>query len=122
MVKKMIYGKEYKISRLAMGICCGYKWEIISLGTHPCAYILIPPMHPLWGKSNIDLPVHGGVTYMSECIDLANSIKYWYIGWDYGHAGDYIGGVSVEGKKWHTSEIIKEVHDTCKYLKEVYDD
>lgn len=116
MIKKMVYTRSPKISTLARGECCGYKWKIISFGTHPCAYIFIPSKHSLYGKSNIDLPVHGGVTLTEKFKDD------WCIAWDYAHAGDYYAGLPLGGKKWHTSEIIKEVHDACKYLKEVCDD
>lgn len=54
-----------------------------------CAYLGIPPTHPLAGHSYDDLPIsaHGGLTYAgSSLIGLVGGL-YWY-GWDYAHAGD----------------------------------
>lgn len=92
----------------------GYLSLIASMGSHPCAYIAIPKMHPIMrfyvDYDEIDLPVHGGITYSgndlwytrrnhlhgegmwvkSEWQFLEGEIRnhFFWIGWDYAHSGD----------------------------------
>lgn len=96
----------------------GLFWVIFNCGTHPTAYIEIPSTHPLFGKdcSEINLPVHGGVTYSSDrLVRNDRNYKTWWIGWDYAHAGDRIGDI-VSGKEWTTEEIREEVFEMVERL------
>lgn len=54
-----------------------------------CAYLGVPPTHPIAGHSYDDLPVsaHGGLTYAGDQLKGLDGGLYWY-GWDYAHAGD----------------------------------
>lgn len=78
-----------------------------------CGYVGVPPGHPYHGKDydDVDVDVHGGLTYARECMDLAEVKKYrpeethdsiichvpeedepeelWWLGFDCSHAGDY---------------------------------
>jgi len=56
-----------------------------SLG-HLCGYIYIPRGHPwyLVEDGNIDVDVHGGLTYSS----MDKTIDFWCIGFDCSHYGD----------------------------------
>lgn len=48
-------------------------------------------------------------------------MKKYYIGWDYGHIGDYMehrGKIVNEGKKWTTDEIIEEIKRAIEWLNE----
>ena len=63
-----------------------------------------------------------GLTY-SE--DYLTGIKEnsWFIGWDYGHFGDYMGyqvklpvDFSMYDKKWTTEEIFEEVKDVINQI------
>ena len=40
--KEMIYYKKQRCELLASGICFGYKYYVLNLGTHPTAYVEIP--------------------------------------------------------------------------------
>jgi hypothetical protein len=53
---------------------------------HLCGYVYIPEGHPLFGKGydEIDIDVHGGLTF-SERVG-----KYWLIGFDCAHMGDIV--------------------------------
>ena len=48
----------------------------------------------------------------------------WFIGWDYGHYGDYLGFEEryprlyrTGGKKWTTEEIFTEVREACYQIQ-----
>lgn len=129
-MKKMVYSENRKIELLDKGKCCGYKYYILNLGTHPTAYVEIPKTHKYYGKNywNIDLPVHYGLTYASNSLNISKKkeIKGWFLGWDYAHCEDYIGGMELypvylkkDMKKWTTEEIQEEVFNACKELERV---
>lgn len=144
-MKKMVY-KKMQIGKevLDEGEYLGFKYMILSLSTHPCAYIFIDKENELCGKSYddihsmIDLKVHGGLTFSDNRItnvieysdkykcDTLQRIKYdWIIGWDYTHLGDYNTMFSSSSdKKWTTKEIqnevymvINQLHEQLKYSK-----
>ena len=122
--KQMVYQAEEKFEILCEGKYMDYQFYILNLGTHPTAYIEIPKTSKLFGKGydeiydmGIDIDVHGGLTYSDAKL---RNIKEnsWFIGWDYAHAGDYVGysmnypelfGLSIYKKKWTTEEIFEDV-------------
>ena len=94
----------------------GYRYCIVSLGTHPCAYVEIPEGHLCYGLNyeKIYINCHGGLTYSKKGIGERDSVLYpdaFWIGWDYAHFGDRaeFPGYSCPGKTWTTEEILKEV-------------
>lgn len=104
----------------------GFKYYVISWGTHPCAYINVTDtiFEGLddW-TCNIDLPCHGGITYSDIGIVTITRCGR-YIGWDYAHYGDYSGRcVTMSyiemGKRWTTKEIIAECEQTIDKLIEI---
>lgn len=52
-------------------------------GGHLCGYVKIPQSHPYFGKKDIYLDCHGGLTF-NEAHE-----EHW-AGFDCGHSGDYI--------------------------------
>lgn len=98
------------------------------------AYIRLPDGHR-WTKkkdyNDIPLDVHGGVTYMSK-VTKENIKDHWqgfsegtWVGWDYGHAGDFIYcgtifnslyPISLEDKRWEYEEVEKEVKDAIRQV------
>jgi hypothetical protein len=130
----MIYKRTKGIGRakeiLDAGMFMGYPYMILSLGSHPCAYVFIDKDNPLFEKhydeihNMIDLNVHGGLTLSDNVLhrvlvysdkykcDTLQKIEYdWIIGWDYAHYGDFvIYPLHTErGKRWTTKEIKQEV-------------
>ena len=106
MCKEMVYGYERINEVLMSGKGCGFEFKIMNYGTHPCSYIRFTEeqAHAL-GWQNADeeewwddaychkLKCHGGCTY-TEAQDPETKKKedgYVWAGWDYGHAGDFIG-------------------------------
>lgn len=130
--KEMIYQKDRKVEVLYKATYKGYTFYVLSLGTHPTAYVKLPVGHPYYFKdyNDIDIDVHGGLTYSSDhlFIDVGVSIEGWFIGWDYAHWGDYIGYFiddeilskdNDKQKKWTTDEIIQECLDVIEQLEKV---
>ena len=73
------------------GMLHGLRCKIARGGGSLVAYIGIPHNHEFAFKSydNIDLDVHGGLTFAGTGVDpgLWNKGLYW-LGWDYAHMGD----------------------------------
>jgi len=94
--------------KLAEGQEGQYKWMVISLGIHPCAYVCIPKDHPFYDKNYWDIDdrikVHGGLTFSGK---MRDSDGFWF-GWDYAHADDYTYFSAVGDKRWTTQEIVDE--------------
>ena len=99
----MVYTSEHKREVLDTGYFHGFFYYILNLGTHPTAYIRIPENHSCYKKDyvEIDIDVHGGLTYANNylCVENNTELEGWFIGWDYGHAGDYMG--------YYVKEILK---------------
>lgn len=119
----MVYSTHNNKDILAEGEYEGFHYAIISYGSHPCAYVEIPSSHPDYKKKydDIDIEVHGCLTF-GDNLDhvIPNDNRYW-IGWDYAHVGDYSClpfGLSIEGKRWTTKEIFEDVKSVIKQLKE----
>jgi len=125
-MKEMIYKSTLEREVLERGKYKGYEFEIISYGTHPCAYVCVPVGHPFYEKpyDEVDVDCHWGCTYSQRRED-----GKWWIGWDYAHFEDYSGvNLLYEsipalkefandfGKKWTTDEILKEVFEVIDQL------
>ena len=138
-MKEMVYKKRQKGKEiLDKGEYLGFKYIILSLSTHPCAYICIDKDNELYGKfyddihDMISLNVHGGLTFSDnriinvieysdkyKCDTLQRFTYDWIIGWDYNHLYDYntMFG-SYSDKKWTTKEIQNEVFNVINQLHE----
>jgi len=74
-----------------------------------------------------DINCHGGLTF-SRKITKKNQKDYpqgfslgSWIGWDYGHYGDYscIGGMELKGHKWTEKEVEKECKNVIRQLSKI---
>lgn len=92
-------------------------------------YVGISKKHNFFGKDYFNnkeiesLEVHGGVTYAGN--NLKGMFKnFWYFGFDAGHSGDYVPGLSNDLKKFTAdllgeklaSELLKDYEETYKDL------
>ena len=120
-MKQMIY-KEERIAPevLAEGDLKEHHYVILSLGTHPTAYVECKK--PLTQKQEYALRAHGGITYGGPVYWNREDNRY-YIGWDYAHWGDYIGWntkwpqlSNAHDKKWTTEEIYANVEEVVADL------
>ena len=99
--KEVLYSGEYK----------GYKFAILSLGSHPTAYIENKMSITDYDDFRLDnVDVHGGFTYCDKGQWDEESKKTSWLGWDYAHCDDYCyGDPPWDGKQWTTAEIYDEV-------------
>ena len=125
---KIYYGERLeKPIILENGICRGkYEYYIITLGSHPCCYVLLPEGHKHHGKFYDDIPIecHGGLTYSEPTLFRDNIIRggEWVIGWDYAHLGDYVSYKlpfvegSAGGHKFTLEELRRDVIEVAEQL------
>ncbi len=102
------------------------KWIIITLGSHPCAYVGIDKNHPPIYGQNVystelwdNIECHGGITYFSEEFVFYNKKDRYWAGWDYGHIGDHqeIAEFYIkQGKKWTLKEIKEDIFGVVEQL------
>lgn len=125
----MLYEPFNNCNVLDKGTYKGFNYYIISLGTHPTAYIEIPKDNKYYNKNidYIDIDVHGGISYSRNYLYLTKleKIDGWFIGWDYAHVGDFTGDellfpeeFRTNGKMWTTEEILEDVKDACEQIIE----
>lgn len=90
-MQEMIY-KEGRIPpvRLADGVYRGVPFYVLSLGTHPCAYVDIAPLG-LHAINERDIDCHGGITYHRDYLTTVD------------HEGNFLGGTT------HTVWTIPEI-------------
>ena len=128
--KEMEYQATPKRELLDSGTCFGLEYYIMSLGTHPTAYVRIPVDHWLYKATSIyDIPIecHGGITYCGDHLLTSETEKLngTFIGWDYAHCDDYVGFWPNDGfrndscHKWTTEEIREEVRRVCSQIIEL---
>ena len=76
---------EYKYKRgqpafaLDRGVYDGYEYLVISLGRHPCGYVILTEDNKYFGKFYDDIPIncHGGLTFSDSKISFLEwSEKY----------------------------------------------
>jgi hypothetical protein len=127
-MKEMKYKNQKDREILEQGNYMGYNFWIISYGSHPCAYVELQKEHPYYGKCDcdaydLDINVHGGITFGNYGLGDTISKDKYLLGWDYNHYNDYnykdeqYGLAS--GKKWTTEEIFRDVKSVIKQLKKV---
>lgn len=101
---------------IATGSHNGYDFKILWYRYHPNAYIRIPESHPHYGKDYTEIDdkgiVHCGFTFSGKNLNKKYGLPDgWYLGWDYGHIGDYADyhvGCKLDGRRWTVSEITAE--------------
>ena len=107
----------------------GRHFVIVSYGTHPCAYVEVTDTkYAYLGYDELEdkIRCHGGLTYADNLDHVLGENNRWFIGWDYAHAGDYMGYDELfnfksrfKDKKWTTEEIYEEVKSVIEQLEEL---
>lgn len=121
---------------IASGEHSGVKFYICNLnGMHPTAYLRIPKGKPLYGAeydyASEFIDVHYGFTYARDnLLGVENDDESWFLGWDYGHHGDFAGYylrdpndndyIATHAHKWTTDEIVKECEKACEELANLW--
>ena len=130
--QRIYYGKRIETPKVLVNRKYkGYEYAIITLGSHPCSYILLPEGHKYHGIDYDEIPLrcHGGLTYSNDHLlkrshgNLAENGE-WVIGWDYAHLGDFLSfsehliGGGMEGHKWTLQELVDEMEEAITNLVE----
>lgn len=107
---------------LDTGTLDGYRYAIITLGSHPCAYVEVPEGHSYrQGYLESSVRCHGGITYAETYAPPALGLKgeSLWLGWDYAHFGDCMAlpGYTSPGKRYTLEEIQHEVRDVVAQLR-----
>ena len=119
-LKPMKYMAKHTFDVLADDTYKGYRFFIISYGTHPCAYVALPKTSKFYGKNyedeifdDLNFHVHGGLSYSGWSLHGRLKKEAYAIGWDYVHPGDYyeLSPTLFLGKKWSTVEVYEEVKE-----------
>ena len=110
-LQEMEYTKEPTVKMLYNDYEEGYHFYILSMGTHPTAYIEVPKDFKKINELGVD------ITYDSTYLNVGTIIykDSRFIGWDYAHYPDYIEGIH-DGKKWTTEEIIQDCIDVINKI------
>lgn len=123
-MKEIIYQSTRKQEIIEEGEYKGVKYAIINQGLFPTAYV-----ENILNVDDYADELIGGVDV--HCGFNFCSVPYWkddesttYLGWDYGHLGDYIGYYEDEipsfgDKKWTYEEILAEVHSIIEQLLKI---
>lgn len=127
-MKEMVYTNKEKREWLDHGVFKGFEYVIMSLGTHPTAYVGIPKTeaYTIFHENRLSdlIDVHGGITYENSYIRDENKNEYsndkWWIGWDYAHLYDYMpdNDYGQYRKKWTTEEILEDVKSVIDQIIE----
>lgn len=108
----------------------GIEYAIISMGHHPCAYVLIGKDSKVYSKDLEDDwgdVVHGGITWCDNELEpiCDKDCEKWVLGWDYAHYGDYttmdtpFGEWGNDtGKKYTIKEIMEDIYSIIAKIKE----
>ena len=112
-----------KPERVAYGVYRGFHFYILTMGSHPCAYVDVRDSELIADEINC----HGGITY--ERTELATvDYKSYFIGWDYAHYNDFLTfndrlakeyGEPYRAHKYTLSEIVKECTNVIDQIIEL---
>lgn len=118
MIEMEYTNTRIKPLRLATGTHKGFWYYVISMGTHPCAYLDVSAL----SKSGIDtrlIDCHGGITYSDKRLSTVDR-EGWFVGWEYAHGLDYNGMVpdcyAGNLKRWTTCEIVEECKNVIEQI------
>lgn len=123
-MKEMKYTNNAHFEMIAQGEYKNYNYYVFNMGTHPTAYVEVPKGHKYYGLqyNDIDIDVHGCLTYSQYHLPRQNNGDTWVIGWDYAHFGDYmpIPGdvIGIDTHIWTTEEIVRECKSVIEQLVE----
>lgn len=124
MNKEHPYKKYCPDAFLAEGEHEGFQWAVLHNGMgFRCGYVCIPENHPWFEESDLNVEVHGGITYSQSSHDGS-----WWIGFDCAHSSDApdpdlpgydrIGGNYCDGRIKTQSYVERECKHLCNQAKE----
>ena len=120
-IAEMAYG-ETGTRTLAVGVYRGFQYTVLNVrGMHPCGYVNVSGYerelaeeddtgHDIFRYRWIDC--HGGITYAR--VGVWKFAGGYWLGWDYGHLGDYTVFPRGEGSFCGMPYFVKDVVYECK--------
>lgn len=126
-MKEMIYKDTWEQSLLEYGSYKGYHYCVVSQGVFPCGYVELSPDHAYFKQDNAII-CHGGITFHGHLSDdLGLPSNTFWIGWDYGHAGDLLGfdfsfRTVAYGNGYTTEDVVAECHNVIDQLEAIKDE
>lgn len=124
---KFIRSMEYSVNRckpapLTTGEYRGLTFYVVTLGTHPCAYVNVAGTE-LDGTDTDEMDdtgieCHGGFTYAESTLYVAKG-EGWFVGWDYAHCEDWCG--YMESYKDEYRETHLKRHNTLEMIRDCMD-
>lgn len=116
MVERTIDNKDKAPECLEKGCYKGYNYYICFAYLCPTAYVRLPENNKWFGKNYHEIKIgyepHGCFTFSDNKLNYGIKDDGWFVGWDYGHVGDYLQLVAEKigqsGKLWTMSEIRAE--------------
>ena len=129
-VIKNMPGEKITIKPLVKGEFMGHKYEICTNERYPIAYVTCGYSVNFSDKGVYDsLPVHGGCTFIgTRENDYLDGIKGGWVGWNYGHSGDFIKSLFAKqhndiyfgnNKKWTVAEVMEDVIKAISFIENV---
>lgn len=91
-----------------------------------CGYVFLPKGHKLYGKhyDDVDVEVHGGLTFSEEATHKKTEQKFWVFGFDTAHAGDFVyglGNMIPDREIYRNKEyMINETNYLAEQLYKIY--
>lgn len=95
-----------------------------------CGYAGVYPSHPWYEKdyNNIDINVHGGLTYSAPCAEDGGKICHvpkedeqpvWWFGFDCAHGGDYCPKYygDDDAKKYYSLSLDDGIYRNINYVR-----
>jgi len=85
---------------------------------HLNGYVALPKGHPCYGKTwlNIDVSVHGGITFNEKGDGKKWEKEYWWIGFDTGHSGDYSPGLEEKIPDFYQGSCLTAEYRNIHYV------
>ena len=129
-MKEMVYGRDDGCLYTEIDLD-GYGIMVLNIrGSHPCAYVTFPGIDKIEDYETVELEQdedgeylpHEGFTFFGERERYCEVEGILWLGWDYGHLGDYVcDGFDDQwypnNKKWRTSEIVDEARKVLDKIK-----
>lgn len=122
-IKPMEYtARRFEPKTLATGEYRGLKFYVVSLGTHPCAYVNVAKTR-FDGMSDDEMDdagieCHGGFTYAESTLCVTDE-KGWFVGWDYAHCEDWCGYMELYKDEYRETHLQR--HYTFEMIRDCMD-
>lgn len=121
-MKEMIYEVYHEPEVLDSGIYKNRKYVIINMGgLHPCAYVecengIKQDYEDIHTPAHCSFTFFGPLNHWKGRLNVPFDINF--VGWDFGHLGDYNPYFGRESdKKWTTEEVFENIKQVIDWME-----